>query len=86
MKDYHGIDTEDKRTIMRDHAFLGRIISIIALLITYVDSGIYIVGYMVVSGQEKVESMYPFGAINWDMLFRQRVSLHIFISQQACMW
>ncbi|EFN89560.1 Putative odorant receptor 13a [Harpegnathos saltator] len=52
MSDYRAIDSEEKRAIMRKHAFLGRIICIIALLISYVDSVIFIVGHSATSTRE----------------------------------
>ncbi|KYN39485.1 Putative odorant receptor 22c [Trachymyrmex septentrionalis] len=52
MNDYVTIDTEKKRIIMRNHAFWGRIICIIALLISYVDSVIFIVGHAKLSSEE----------------------------------
>lgn len=52
MDDYLTIDTEEKRIIMRNHAFWGRIICIIALLISYVDSVIFIVGHAQISSEE----------------------------------
>jgi len=52
MNDYVTIDTEEKRIIMRNHAFWGRIICIIALLISYVDSVIFIVGHAQLSSEE----------------------------------
>ncbi|KAF3054282.1 Odorant receptor 085 [Nylanderia fulva] len=51
MNDYLALDTEEKRIIMRKHASWGRIISIIALLITYIDSLIFIVGHVPVSSE-----------------------------------
>lgn len=51
MNDYLAIDTEEKRVVMRKHASWGRMISIIALLITYVDSLIFIVGHASVSSE-----------------------------------
>ncbi|EZA49010.1 ObirOr5-P5 [Ooceraea biroi] len=61
MRDYYAIDTEDKRTIMRDHASMGRIISIIALAITYVDSVIFIVGHMLASGPDNQVNVSVWG-------------------------
>ncbi|XP_032680068.1 uncharacterized protein LOC116848277 [Odontomachus brunneus] len=52
MSDYRAIDNEEKRAIMRKHAFLGRIICIIALLISYVDSVIFIVGHSATSTRD----------------------------------
>ncbi|KAG5314235.1 OR9A protein, partial [Acromyrmex insinuator] len=52
MNDYVTIDTEEKRIIMRNHAFWGRIICIITLLISYVDSVIFIVGHAQLSSEE----------------------------------
>ncbi|XP_071625482.1 odorant receptor 2a-like isoform X1 [Temnothorax longispinosus] len=52
MNDYLTIDTEEKRIVMRDHAFWGRVICIIALLIAYVDSVIFIVGHAQISSEE----------------------------------
>ncbi|XP_020297009.1 odorant receptor 13a-like isoform X2 [Pseudomyrmex gracilis] len=52
MSDYRAMDTEEKRVIVRKHAFFGRIISIIALLISYVDSAVFIVGHAQVSSEE----------------------------------
>lgn len=52
MNDYVTIDTEEKRIIMRNHAFWGRIICIIALLISYIDSVIFIVGHAQLSSEE----------------------------------
>lgn len=52
MNDYLAIDTEEKRAVIRKHASWGRMISIIALLITYVDSLIFIVGHASVSSEE----------------------------------
>ncbi|XP_019882995.2 odorant receptor 13a-like [Camponotus floridanus] len=52
MNDYLAIDTEQKRAVIQKHASWGRMISIIALLITYVDSLIFIVGHASVSSEE----------------------------------
>ncbi|XP_039314716.1 uncharacterized protein LOC105206746 [Solenopsis invicta] len=52
MNDYLAIDTEEKRIIMRKHAFWGRIICIFAIFIAYVDSGIFIVGHAQLSSEE----------------------------------
>ncbi|XP_012526034.2 uncharacterized protein LOC105830896 [Monomorium pharaonis] len=52
MNDYLAMDTEEKRIIMRKHAFWGRIICIIALLIAYVDSVIFIMGHAQISSEE----------------------------------
>ncbi|XP_014485696.1 PREDICTED: uncharacterized protein LOC106750110 [Dinoponera quadriceps] len=52
MSDYRTIDNEVKRAVMQKHAFLGRIICIIALLIAYVDSVIFIVGHSAASSKE----------------------------------
>lgn len=52
MSDYRAMDTEEKRTIVREHAFFGRIISIIALLISYIDSVVFVVGHAQVSSEE----------------------------------
>lgn len=52
MNDYRTIDTEEKRIIMKKHAYWGRITCIIALLIAYVDSGIFAVGHIQLSSEE----------------------------------
>jgi len=61
MNDYLTIDTEEKRIIMREHAFWGRIICIIALLISYVDSVIFIVGHAQISSEEAKSNMTILG-------------------------
>ncbi|XP_012055127.1 PREDICTED: uncharacterized protein LOC105618193 [Atta cephalotes] len=61
MNDYVTIDTEEKRIIMRNHAFWGRIICIIALLISYVDSVIFIVGHAQLSSEETKINITIFG-------------------------
>lgn len=63
MNDYLALDTEEKRVVMRKHASWGRKISIIALLITYIDSLIFIVGHMSVSSET--------GKVNITILGRQ---------------
>lgn len=52
MNDYLTMDSEEKRIIMRKHAYWGRITCIIALLIAYVDSGIFVVGHAQLSSEE----------------------------------
>ncbi|XP_011645618.2 odorant receptor 94a-like [Pogonomyrmex barbatus] len=61
INDYRAIDTEKKRIIMREHAFWGRVICIIALLISYVDSVIFIVGHAQLSSEEAKVNMTIFG-------------------------
>lgn len=52
MDDYRAIDSAEKRAVVWKHAYLGRIICIIALLISYVDSVIFIVGHSATSIRE----------------------------------
>lgn len=54
MRDYRAMDTKEKRAVIQRHASMGRVISIIALLITYVDSMIFVVGHASASGQERL--------------------------------
>jgi len=53
MNDYSTIDTEEKRTIMRQHAFMGRIICYSTIFFTYFASSIFTLAPMI-TGDENV--------------------------------
>ncbi|XP_025987223.2 odorant receptor 2a-like [Solenopsis invicta] len=50
--DYHAIDNEEKRTIMRQHAFMGRMIFYSILFFAYVASSIFVLTPMIAGNKD----------------------------------